>query len=81
MTTYTVKLVDRRGSTAHETSVIQASVARVFGLAFAGRNDDVENSEGPQLYTRSFHLARLEGPGCWRNRATALGKGHCLRAL
>jgi hypothetical protein len=46
MTVFSVKLVDRRSSTTQETSAIQTSVARVFGLAFVGTSDSVTVSWG-----------------------------------
>lgn len=46
MTTFTVKLVDHRESTSHETSGIQKSIERVFGLAFDGTSDQVSVSWG-----------------------------------
>jgi hypothetical protein len=46
MTTFAVKLVDHRGSTMSETSAIQSSVARAFGLAFVGTGDQVSVSWG-----------------------------------
>ena len=46
MTVYSVKLVDHRNSTGHETARICHSIARVMGLAFVGTSDSVNVTWG-----------------------------------
>jgi hypothetical protein len=46
MATFSVKLVDHRGSTHAETTAIGATVVRVMGLAFVGTRDGVNVSWG-----------------------------------
>ncbi len=46
MTTYSVKLVDHRNSTAAETVAVRDTIQRVFGLAFVGTNDNISVAWG-----------------------------------
>jgi hypothetical protein len=46
MTTFSVKIVDHRNSTPHETAGIQKSVERVLGLAFVNTSDNITVSWG-----------------------------------